>query len=124
MGQSYSILVVDDSPFIFKAVKKALENEGFQIMDQAFNGQECLEIVARQTPDVIILDITMPVMDGLQTAEHLFRKNTTAKVLMISAMGDEELVKKAKRIGVNSFLTKPFKPEELLNTVRNLLQNA
>lgn len=121
MGQSYTVLVVDDSPFVFKAVKKALEPEGFQFMDQAFNGQECLERLAQQIPDLIILDITMPVMDGLQTAEHLFKKNTAAKVLMISAMGDEELVKKARRIGVNSFLNKPFKPEELLSTVRSLL---
>lgn len=120
MERSYTVLVVDDSPFIFKAVKKALEPEGYQLMDQAFNGQECLERVEQQTPDVIILDITMPVMDGLQTAERLFRKNAATKLIMISAMGDEEMVKKARRIGVQNFLVKPFKPEDLLSAVRNL----
>jgi two-component system, chemotaxis family, chemotaxis protein CheY len=119
--EKYTVLVVDDSPFIFKAVKKALEPEGFQFMDQAFNGRECMDKVNQQTPDVIILDITMPIMDGLQTAEQLFRKNAAFKIIMISAMGDEELVKKARRIGVKNFLVKPFKSEELLNAVRNLL---
>jgi two-component system chemotaxis response regulator CheY len=121
MEQSYTVLVVDDSPFIFKAVKKALEPEGFKFMDQAFNGQECLEKVEQQAPDMIILDVTMPVMDGLETATRLFRKNAATKLIMISAMGDEEMVEKARRIGVKNFLVKPFKPEELLSTVRKLL---
>jgi two-component system, chemotaxis family, chemotaxis protein CheY len=121
MEQSYSVLVVDDSPFIFKAVKKALEPEGFEFMDQAFNGRECLEKVAQQAPDIIILDITMPVMDGLETATHLFKKNPATKLIMISAMGDEEMVEKARRVGVKNFLVKPFKPEELQSAVRKVL---
>ncbi len=120
MEQNCRVLVVDDSPFIFKTIKKVLEPEGYLLMDQAFNGQECLDKVAIQTPDLIILDITMPVMDGLETAERLFRKNASCKIIMISAMGDEELIKKAKWIGVNHFLTKPFKAEELLSVVQSI----
>ncbi len=119
MGQ-WKVLVVDDSPLVYKAVKKALEPEGFLLMDQAFNGRECLDRVSVQLPDVIIMDITMPVMDGLQAAEHLLRKNSQMKIIMVSAMGDEELLKKAKRIGVTNFLNKPFKPEELVNAVRSI----
>ena len=108
MEQSYTVLVVDDSPFIFKAVKKALEPEGFKFMDQAFNGQECLEKVEQQTPDLIILDVTMPVMDGLQTANCLFRRNAATKLIMISAMGDEEMVEKSPPDWGKKFLGQTF----------------
>jgi Response regulator containing CheY-like receiver domain and AraC-type DNA-binding domain len=114
------ILVIDDSPMVFKAVKRALEPEGFQVVDQAFNGQEGLEKIDLLKPDLIILDVTMPVMDGIQAAEALFQKNPAAKVIMLSAMGDEDLTNKAKRIGIKLFLTKPFKPEELVSSVRSI----
>lgn len=115
------VLVIDDSPMVFKAIKRALEPEGFELIGQAFNGQEGLKMIYDNKPDVIVLDITMPVMDGLETAENIYRKNPEAKVLMLSAMGDEELLKKAKRIGVKAFLTKPFKPEELVNGINGIL---
>ncbi|HBE78562.1 MAG TPA: two-component system response regulator [Firmicutes bacterium] len=121
MAQTCNVLVVDDSPMVFKAVKRALEPEGFQVMDQAFNGQEGLEKIAVLNPDVIILDVTMPIMDGIQTAEALFQRNPTAKVIMLSAMGDDDLTSKAKRMGVKLFLTKPFKPEELVSSIRSII---
>lgn len=115
------VLVIDDSPMVMKAVTKALEPQGAQMVGQAFNGQEGLEMINQLKPDVIVLDITMPVMDGIQTAEQLFQKNPAAKVIMLSAMGDEELINKAKRLGVKIFLTKPFKPEEMIQSVQSLL---
>lgn len=120
MEPNCKILVVDDSPFIYKTIRKALEPEGFKVMDQAFNGKECLQRLTIETPDLIITDITMPVMDGLELAENLLRKKAY-KIIMISAMGDEELIKKAKRIGVQHFINKPFKTEELVSAVRSLL---
>ncbi len=114
------VLVIDDSPMVFKAIKRALEPEGFELIGQAFNGQEGLQMIYDQKPDIIVLDITMPVMDGLETAENIFRKNPAAKIIMLSAMGDEELVKKAKWFGVKAFLTKPFKPEELIGEVKSI----
>lgn len=121
MDQACRILVIDDSPMVFKAVKRALEPEGFQVVDQAFNGQEGLEKIEQIKPDLIILDVTMPIMDGIQTAEALFQKGITTKVIMLSAMGDEDLMNKAKRLGVKLFLTKPFKPEDLVNSVRSVM---
>lgn len=121
MAQSCKVLVIDDSPMVFKAVSKALEPEGFQMVGQAFNGQEGLDLINQLNPDIIVLDVTMPIMDGIQTAKVLFQKNPAAKVIMLSAMGDDELINKAKRIGIKVFLTKPFKPEELVNSVRSIL---
>ena len=121
MDQAYKVLVIDDSPMVYKAVKRALEPEGFQVVDQAFNGQEGLEKIDLLKPDLIILDVTMPIMDGIETAEALFQRNPDAKVIMLSAMGDEDLTSKAKRIGIKIFLTKPFKPEELVSSIRSIL---
>ncbi len=120
MEQNHKVLVIDDSPMVFKAVKRALEPEGFELVGQAFNGQEGLELVSVLKPDAIVLDITMPIMDGIQTAEHLLRRDPATKIVIMSAMGDEELVNKARRIGVKFFLTKPFKPEELVTCIRSI----
>lgn len=124
MAESTKVLVIDDSPFISKAVKKAVEPEGFEVVGQAFNGQEGLEMISRYQPEIIILDVTMPVMDGLETAEHIYRKNPNAKVIMLSAMGDEKLVESAKRIGVKRFLNKPFKGEEMVSAIKDLLSRS
>lgn len=120
MGLGTKILVIDDSPFISKAVRKAVEPEGFEVVGQAFNGREGLEMIREHQPEIIILDVTMPVMDGLETAENIFRRDPNAKVIMLSAMGDEKLVASAKRIGVKHFLNKPFKAEEMVAAVKEL----
>jgi two-component system chemotaxis response regulator CheY len=121
MGLGSKVLVIDDSPFISKAVKKAIEPEGFEMIGQAFDGREGLDMISQYQPEIIILDVTMPVMDGLETAEHIYRKNPNAKVIMLSAMGDEKLVESAKRIGVKRFLNKPFKAEEMVTAIKEIL---
>lgn len=121
MGQAYKVLVIDDSPFVLKAVKKALEPEGYQLLDQAFDGRMGLEMAERLQPDLILLDVTMPEMDGFETAEHLLRKNPGTKIIMLSAMGDNELLQRAKQVGVKAFLPKPFQPEDILRSVKSIL---
>ena len=123
MSRSYKVLVIDDSPFVLKAVKKALEPEGYQMLEQAFNGKMGLELVAQLQPDIIFLDITMPEMDGLQTAEQLLRRDPRAKIIMLSAMGDKELLQKASQIGVKLLITKPFKSDEIVKSVKSILND-
>lgn len=117
----YKVLVIDDSHFIFKAVKKAVEPKGFQVVDNASNGQIGLEMYEKYNPDVITLDVTMPVMDGIETAKALFTKNKNVKIVMLSAMGDDILLNQAKEIGIKHFVTKPFKADELLSCINSLL---
>ena len=107
MGQSYTVLVVDDSPFVFKAVKKALEPEGFQFMDQAFNGQECLERIAQQIPDLIILDITMPVMDGLKFMRIARQRGHEQPIIFFTGHGTEQLKREVEAMGAADLLMKP-----------------
>jgi two-component system chemotaxis response regulator CheY len=115
------ILVVDDSPFISKAVKRAVEPYGMTVVGQAFNGREGLELVERYQPDLIILDITMPVMNGLEMAVSLLAVKPQAKVFMLSAMGDDQLVADAKALGVKYFLTKPFEPEQIVAAIKSIM---
>lgn len=121
--KNYKVLVIDDSPFIFKAVKKALEGNGFQVEDAAPNGKVGVELYEKCCPDLVTLDVTMPIMDGIETAKALFQKNPSVKIIMLSAMGDEVLMEEAKRIGISNFVTKPFKPEELQSVAKKLVGN-
>ncbi|MEJ6949850.1 response regulator [Natronospora cellulosivora (SeqCode)] len=116
------VLVIDDSPFIFKAVKRALEPEGIQVVDNALNGKIGLELIEQYKPDIITLDVTMPVMDGIETACYIYDKNPDANIIMMSAMGDDALIEEAKSIGVRHFIPKPFKPDILLNAIQDTLK--
>lgn len=107
------LLVIDDSPFVCKAVTKALEGTDYEVIGNALNGRMGLDLYQEHKPDVVTLDVTMPIMDGLETAQKLHEIDPNVKIIMLSAMGDETLVNQAKEIGVKFFLTKPFKPETL-----------
>lgn len=110
---SKKVLVIDDSPFVFKAVSKALEGTEWEVIGNALDGQLGIDKYIETRADVITLDVTMPIMDGLQTARKLVEINPKVKIIMLSAMGDETLLNQAREIGVKHFLTKPFRPEIL-----------
>jgi len=110
---SRKVLVIDDSPFVFKAVSKALQDTEWEVVGNALDGQLGVDKYIETRADVITLDVTMPVMDGLETARRLFQINPNAKIIMLSAMGDETLLNQAKEIGIKYFLTKPFQPATL-----------
>lgn len=110
---SKKVLVIDDSPFVFKAVSKALEGSEWEVVGNALDGQLGVDKYIETRADVITLDVTMPIMDGLETAKRLFEINPKVKIVMLSAMGDETLLNQAREIGIQYFLTKPFRPETL-----------
>lgn len=121
-GTPYKVLIVDDSALIHRMIKKSLEPFGFEIIGDALNGKEGVELFKQQRPDIITMDITMPIMDGIDAAENIIRIDPTTKILMLSAMGDEDIKEKAKEKGVSKFITKPFKPEDMLRSVSELLE--
>ncbi len=110
---SKKVLVIDDSPFVFKAVSKALENTEYEVVGNALDGQLGIDKYIETRADVITLDVTMPIMDGLETARKLVEINPNIKIVMLSAMGDETLLNEAKEIGIKHFLMKPFRPDAL-----------
>ncbi len=123
MDERIRVLVIDDSPFVFKAVKKALDGlEGVLVLGCAPDGQVGLDMVEDLHPDVVTLDVTMPVLDGLQVAERLAAEHPDVRILMLSAMGDEDLAARARSLGVREFLAKPFSAPELRKALFSLLR--
>lgn len=113
------ILAVDDSPIIRKLIKKALEPEGF-IISEAKNGKEAVELYLKLKPDIITMDVTMPIMDGITAAKLIKQSNPNQKIIMLSAMGDRDLLAEARTHGITDFFTKPFKPAEIITKIRQI----
>jgi len=115
------VLVVDDSPFIHKAITRALSAGNYEICGIGANGREGAELYVKLKPDVVTMDITMPIMDGLDSAREIMKNDPQAKIIMLSAMGDETLMKSAKDIGIRIFVQKPFKSDELLKAIERVI---
>lgn len=124
MGQAGKrILVCDDDPAILRVVQVNLEFEGYEVIP-AVNGERALELAAQERPDLVILDIMMPRIDGYETCERL-RANSDTKgipVIFLSARAQQWDIDKGREFGVSEYLTKPFDPSELLDVVERLLR--
>ena len=115
------ILIVDDAAFMRMMVKENLKKAGFADFSEAGNGEEALKKFESDTPDLVLLDITMPIMDGIAALKEIKAQDPSAKVVMCSAMGQDSMVIEAIKLGALDFIVKPFKPERLVQTVKNVL---
>ncbi len=115
------ILVVDDSLLLRNIIKNELSFEGYDIIDEAKDGQEAIEKYDSHKPDLVTMDITMDGMNGLDAAEQILKKDSQAKIIMVSALGEDEIMSKAVKLGVKDFIVKPFTPERLVNAVKKAL---
>jgi two-component system chemotaxis response regulator CheY len=114
----YKIMVVDDSPAMHMIIARAVKSTEFEICAYAKNGIQAIEMFKTTSPDAITMDITMPIMNGLEASKAILKINPDARIVMLSAMGDEELLGEANSIGVRIFTTKPFSAEELLQALK------
>jgi len=114
------ILIVDDAAFMRVTLKTMLEKNGFNVVGEAPNGLEGVKKYAELSPDIVTMDITMPELDGLQALKKIKEINPKAKVVMISAMGQESMVKESILSGASGFLVKPFKEEAVIKAIGNL----
>lgn len=111
------ILITDDAAFMRMMLKNVLTEGGHEIVAEATNGREAVEMYDAHQPDVVILDITMPEMDGIQALQALKASHPQVKVIMCSAMGQQDMVIKAIQSGARSFIVKPFQKEKVLEEV-------
>ncbi len=121
-GSPYKVMAVDDSPITRKMIKKALAPEGFEIIGEAGNGKEAIDLYAQIKPDIITMDVTMPIMDGLDAAMAIKKINPAQRIIMLSAMSDNDILADAHARGIDDFCSKPFKPEEIVSRVLEVLQ--
>ncbi len=115
------ILLVDDAAFMRKMIKDTLSKNGYTDLHEAVDGADAVEKFTELAPDLVIMDITMPNMDGLEALKAIRAKNGSANVVMCSAMGQESMVMDAVRSGARDFIVKPFKPDRVLKTVTSIL---
>ncbi|MCG8453792.1 MAG: response regulator [Spirochaetales bacterium] len=123
-GRPYRVLLVDDSMFVRKQLSQILSSEGFEILDQAEDGNQGFMTYKQHYPDVdlVTMDITMPNMDGITCLEKILAFDKEAKVVMISALGKEDLVRKALVTGAKNFIVKPLDRKKVLERIRGVLK--
>jgi CheY-like chemotaxis protein len=115
------VLVVDDDVNIRRLITVNLELEGFAVTELG-DGQDCLDAVAVSAPDVIVLDVSMPHLDGIQTTQRLRADPSTSgiKIVIVSAKAQQSDVRRGLSSGADAYLTKPFDPDVLVRVVREL----
>lgn len=117
------ILLVDDAAFMRKMIKDTLTKAGYTDLHEAVDGADAVKKYGELQPDLVIMDITMPNMDGLEALKAIRGADAGANVVMCSAMGQEAMVMDAVRSGAKDFIVKPFKADRVLKTVTSILGN-
>ena len=117
-----SVLVVDDSPFVYYQLKDMIEGEDsdYEVIGSAKSGEEGIEMYHELKPDIIILDIIMPGIDGLETAGLLLKENRDVKIIMLSSLFDANLMNEVKALGLKFLLPKPLQKDILFATLEML----
>ncbi len=115
-----TILVVDDAAFMRMRCAKLLKENGYDVLE-AENGAEALEVYKKSKPDAVLMDITMPEMDGIAALKALREMDPNARVAMVTAMGQQSIIMDAIKIGAKDFVVKPFEKERVLEAVEKLL---
>jgi two-component system, chemotaxis family, chemotaxis protein CheY len=113
------IMVVDDAAFMRMRCSKLLQDNGYEVLEAA-NGIEAVEKYVKFKPDGVLMDITMPDMDGIATLKRLVELDSQAKVAMVTAMGQQSLVIEALKSGARDFVVKPFNAERVLAAVKKI----
>ena len=116
-----SILIVDDAAFMRMMIRDVLTKSGFEVVGEAENGKTALERYKELSPDLVIMDITMPEVNGIDALRNIRAFNPSAKVIMCSAMGQQAMVIEAIQSGAKDFIVKPFQADRVCEAVRKVL---
>ena len=114
------ILIVDDSRTSRKMLRNILESNGHEIIDEAVNGQEGVQKFQALKPDVVTLDITVPVVDGVEALKMIKALDPESKVVMVTAAGQKNKMIECIKAGANEFLTKPFEQQEIVDVINKM----
>jgi two-component system chemotaxis response regulator CheY len=114
------ILIVDDAEFLRVRLNKILDTEGYEVV-QAENGSKAVATYKAARPDVVLMDVTMPEMDGLAALKEIVSFDPQAKVVMLTALGQESVVLEAVKSGARDFIVKPFEHDRVMKAISKLL---
>lgn len=118
-GSAFRVMIVDDSMFVAKQLGQILTSEGYEVIATAADGKEGVDKYKELAPnvDLVTMDITMPRMDGITALEQIMTFDKNAKVVMVSALGKEELVKKSLLLGAKNYIIKPLDRKKVLDRI-------
>ncbi len=115
------ILIVDDAAFMRMMIKDVLTKNGYTVLGEAENGQKAIEKYKELDPELVIMDITMPEVDGIQAVKEIKKDDANAKIVMCSAMGQQAMVIEAIQAGAKDFIVKPFQADRILEAVKKVI---
>jgi two-component system chemotaxis response regulator CheY len=121
-GTKFKFLLVDDSTFMIKNLERVVKILDGEVAATALNGKEAIEKYKEVHPDIVTMDITMPEMDGIQAVEGIMKIDPNAVIIMVSALGHQDMVKEAITKGAKYFIVKPFKIPEACKIIRTFLE--
>ncbi len=130
MGQSapevingaFTCLVADDSEFARRSISKVVSLIGGKVIGEAKNGLEAIDLYSSLQPDLVLMDITMPELDGIETLQRIMEKDRNARVIIVSSLGHKEMIWKAICLGAKHFFTKPYTPDYAGMIIRSVLE--
>lgn len=115
------VLICDDSAFMRMMLKKILSDNGFEVVAEAGDGNQAIQLFRQHNPDLITMDITMPKMDGIEAVKIIHEENPLTRVIMVTAIGQRAVISDALKAGASDFIVKPFDPDKVLATIKNVL---
>jgi len=118
------ILIVDDASFMRGSLKFIVENAGHEVVGMAKNGREALELYKKLNPDLVTLDILMDEMDGVSALKAIRDLDHEAKVIMVTALGQDEKQAEARKLGASGYIRKPFTMTEISDEIEKVMTNA
>jgi two-component system chemotaxis response regulator CheY len=116
-----NVMIVDDLAFIKIVLRDILEKAGFRVVGEASNGDEAIRVYLDKRPDVVLMDITMPGMDGLTALKKIREHDPRARIIICSALGQQRLIVQAIQLGAKDFIVKPFQPQRIISALKKAL---
>ena len=116
-----NVLIVDDLAFIKIVLRDILEKSGFRVVGEASNGEQAITMYQDTRPDVVLMDITMPGMDGITALKRIRQIDPAARVIICSALGQQRLIVQAIQLGAKDFIVKPFQPQRVVSALKKAL---
>ncbi len=116
-----NILISDDAAFMRMMIRDILTKNGYNVAGEAENGRDAVEKYAELNPDLVLMDITMPEMDGIEALKQIRANDPNACVIMCSAMGQQAMVIEAIQSGAKDFIVKPFQAERVIEAVKKVV---
>lgn len=119
-NQTKTVLIVDDIPYVRKTLKQILSHRGYQVVGEAEDGEEAVRLYAEILPDIVTMDLVMPIQNGVEATRAILKKYPDAKIVVLSAMMQENLVADAILAGAKDYIVKPFQTDEVMKVLNQV----